>query len=457
MQAIRADILLAGIEPEKELSGEMISAVTTDSRCIQPGCVFVAFPGARFDGHDFAAQAIAQGAAYVVVNHDVPGVPAERLIYSPNSYRAMLQIGRNYRAQFAPQLVGITGSVGKTTTKEFTAAVLAAFGPTIKTAGNQNNELGLPNTLLQLTADTAYGAVEMGMSHLGEISRLSRCAQPAAGIITCIGVSHLETLGSRENILRAKLEICDGLPQGAPLALNGDDPYLRGAVLPAHVRPVWYAIDDSRAEVTACRIQQAADHTCFTIQDTAYGSFPVTIPAIGRHTVYDALAAYTAVTRLGLSAERAAAALSDFAQTGMRQHVVQASGVTVIEDCYNANPDSMRAALQMFRTYPCQRRFALLGDMLELGSISDAAHAELGTLAAHSGLAGLVTYGDCAAGIAQAARAAGLMTRHVNSHGEAAAALVEWVRPGDAVLVKASRGMALEKALDIFYQTFPKV
>lgn len=456
MQPISAKILLAGLAPESWLSDTKINLVTTDSRKIQPGCVFVAFPGAKFDGHDFACQAVEQGAAYVVVNHPVDGLAPEKTILCPDSYRAMMTIGANYRSQFAPKLVGITGSVGKTTTKEFCYAVLSAFGNAIKTEGNQNNELGMPNTLLRLEASTQFAAVEMGMSNRGEISRLSRAARPDAGIITCIGVSHMENLGSRENILAAKLEICDGLAEGAPLVLNGDDPYLRGAQLPAHVKQVWFSLNAGTAEVTASEIHQEGNDTFFTLNDAENGTFAVQIPTIGKHNIANALAAYCVATRLGLDAATAAAALANFRQTGMRQHMVECDGVTVIEDCYNANPDSMKAALEMFATYDCKRRFALLGDMLELGTISESAHTTLGKQAAENKVDFLITYGDACKATADAAQKSGLQAAHTASYREIADLLLENVKPGDAILVKGSRGMALEKALTLFYAEWPQ-
>ena len=455
MQATPAKLLLAGLAPEEQLSEKSILSVTTDSRSVEEGCVFVAFPGARADGHSFAAKAAKQGAAYVVVNHPVAEVPPEKMIICPDSYQAMMTIGENYRAQLSPLLIGVTGSVGKTTTKEFCYAALSAFGNTVKTEGNQNNELGLPNTLLRMDASTEFGVVEMGMSHAGEISRLVRCAQPAAGIITCIGVSHLETLGTRENILKAKMEICDGLPEGAPLVLNYDDPYLRGAKYPAHIRPVWFSLEDEQADVYANDIQENAENTLFLLEDAEHGTFAVTLPTIGRHNIRNALAAYCAVTRLGLDAAKTAAALSRFEQTGMRQRIHTAAGVTVIEDCYNANPDSMRAALAMFADYPCRRRFALLGDMLELGAISEQAHTELGALCAQSKLYCLIAYGPAAERTAITAAAKGQKTLYAHNYREAADALLSRVLPGDAILVKASRSIALENVLKLFYAEYP--
>ena len=452
MEKIAAELLLKGLAPEGFADSQPIGLVTTDSREVCPGCIFVAFPGERFDGHDFAAKALEEGAAYVVLNHPVEGVPAEQAVISPDSYHAMMVMGANYRSQFHPKVVGVTGSVGKTTTKQMTYAAIAGFGNTIKTEGNQNNELGLPRTMFRIGKETQYAVVEMGMSHAGEIERLSKCARPDVGIITCIGVSHIGNLGSQENICKAKLEICAGLPEGAPLVLNGDDPFLRKAVLPDHVRPVWFSLGDENADVCALSIQQDEKGMSFVLEDHEEGTFLVKIPAMGRHNVANALAAYCAATRLGLNARRVIAGLADFEQTGMRQKVVHIRGVDVIEDCYNATPDSMKAALAMFREYPCKRRFALLGDMLELGDISRAAHEEVGRQAVENKVDYLVTYGEQAKRIAVVAAAKGLPTLHADTYAQAAETLLNKMQPGDALLVKASRGMALEKVLEIFYK-----
>ena len=204
MKPMNANELLAGLTLARPVP---ITAVVTDSRKVVPGCVFVCFPGERVDGHDFAAAAYRAGAEYIIANHPVDGVPEDHLVIWPSSHRAMIRMASNYRMLFSPLMIGVTGSVGKTTTKEFCYAVLSAFGNTLKTEGNQNNEIGLPNTLFRLEDTTEYAVVEMGMSNLGEIARLARTARPSAGIITNIGVCHLENLGSRENILKAKLEI----------------------------------------------------------------------------------------------------------------------------------------------------------------------------------------------------------------------------------------------------------
>lgn len=231
MQPVLSSVLLRGLGA---LAGDPeIASVVTDSREAGPGSLFVCIRGERVDGHDYALRALEAGAAGVVVQRPVPGVPPEKCVQVPDALDAMIRLGANYRALYSPLLAGVTGSVGKTTTKEFCYAVFSAFGKTLRTQGNQNNEIGMPNTLFRLDKSVEYAVVEMGMQGLGEIRKLTLAAKPAGAVITCIGRSHLEQLGTRENILRAKLEICEGLPQGAPLVVNGDDDYLPGAGRPA--------------------------------------------------------------------------------------------------------------------------------------------------------------------------------------------------------------------------------
>ena len=444
MKPMNANELLAGLALARPVP---ITAVVTDSRKVQPGCIFVCFPGERVDGHDYAAKAYQAGAEYVIANHPVEGVPEDHLVICESSYLAMIRMASNYRTLFSPLMIGVTGSVGKTTTKEFCYAVLSAFGNTLKTEGNQNNEIGLPNTLFRLEDTTQYAVVEMGMSHLGEIARLVRAARPSAGIITMIGVSHLENLGTRENILKAKMEICQGLPDGAPLVLNADDDLLPTAQIPGRLRPVWFGIRSSSADVRAINIHTVGEGTGFTLVDNVDGEtyeFSVTIPTAGVHTVYDALAAYTAATRLGLERARAARALASYQTTGMRQNIVQHGGVTFIEDCYNASPDSMKAALSVLKALPNARKIALLGDMLELGDASESGHRATGEWAADAGVSLLIAYGPNSAAMAEAAKNRGIATVHCQTAAEVLQYLQQSVRPGDAVLVKASHAMKLD-------------
>lgn len=453
MKPMNANELLAGLTLARPVP---ITAVVTDSRRVQKGCVFVCFPGERVDGHSFAAAAYQAGAEYIIANHPVDGVPEDHLVLCESSHRAMLRMASNYRTLYSPLMIGVTGSVGKTTTKEFCSAVLSAFGNTLKTEGNQNNEIGLPNTLFRLEPTTEFAVVEMGMSHLGEIARLSRTARPSAGIITKIGVSHLENLGTRENILKAKLEICQGLPDGAPLVMNADDDLLPTAHIPGRLRPVWFGIHARKADVRAVGIRPAGEGTAFTLQDTVGGEtleYSVFIPTVGEHTVCDALAAYTAATRLGLDRARAARALADYRTAGMRQNMVQHGGVTFIEDCYNASPDSMQAALHILHDRlpgPGGRRIAVLGDMLELGAASGQSHRQAGEWAAQAADL-LVAVGPLSAAMADAAAQKGVTAVHCQTREEVVEYLLRTIRPGDVLLAKASHAMKLDEVLGTLY------
>lgn len=433
----------------------MVQAVVTDSRAAGPGTVFVAIKGERVDGHDYAATALAQGALCIVAEHPIEGVPAEKTALVENSLNAMIKIGGNYRAQYHPMVLGVTGSVGKTTTKEFCAAVFSAFGETLKTEGNQNNELGVPNTLFRLDETTEYAVVEMGMDHMGDLHKLSLAAKPDAAIITCIGVSHIEHLGSRENILKAKMEICDGMAPGGVLVVNGDDDLLSKAMVSRDLRKVTFGIDDRFAQVTAQNIESSTKGEKFLLCDKQNGEFSVFIPAVGRHNIYNALAAYTLATRQGLDPARAAAALENYQTTGLRQHLVEKNGMLVIEDCYNANPDSMRAGLEALAALAAKRggkRVAVLGDMLELGDISEAAHLEAGSIAAENGVTLLVTYGPWGERIAEGAKAAGVPNvYHCTDKQDAAQLLAQQCTAGDTLLFKASRGMKFEEIFEAFY------
>ncbi len=460
MEKMTAAQLLRGIgdaDVRPALQNTIITSVETDSRRVAPGSLFVAIRGERSDGHDHAAQALAAGAVLVLgtrAAQDVPGVPAAQYVQAPDVLDAMIALGGNYRDAFSPCLVGVTGSVGKTTTKEFVAAVLSAFGPTLKTEGNQNNEIGMPNTLLRMDENTRYAVVEMGMQGLGEISKLTRAAKPAAALITCIGVSHLEQLGSRENILKAKMEICEGIAEGGLLVINGDDSLLANAPVPAGIRRIAYGVDDRFCPVQARDIRQQDGGQRFTIQDRQYGDREAWIPVPGQHNIYNALAAYTLATRLGLDADTAAAALADYKTVGHRQHLVDAGGIRVMEDCYNANPESMNAALATLRGMAVEgNKIAVLADMLELGALSEAAHRQLGVTAADCGVQCLLTYGEAARLTAAAAAEAGVpFVQHFETLEEITAWLRTNARPGDYVLLKGSHSMALETILPGFYK-----
>lgn len=431
-----------------------LADVCTDTRKIQPGSLFVCLRGERFDGHAFASQAAQLGAAALLVDHPVDADVPQLVV--TDTGKALLQLAGWYRRRFQLPVVGLTGSVGKTTTKEFIALVLGAKYNTLKTQGNLNNEIGVPQMLFRLEDSHTAAVIEMGMNHFGEISRLTRAVAPTVGLITNIGVSHIENLGSRAGILQAKLEILEGMAPDAPLIVNMDNDMLRTVKLGD--RPLLtFAIDDQSADFTATDIAEQGSTTTFTVHHSTFTQ-PVTIPTVGIHNVYNALAAMAVGYVTGVDpAAAAASALANYVPAGMRQNLVQVGGVQVIEDCYNASPDSMRAALQTLGKLPVHRRYAVLGAMLELGDYAKEAHTQVGKMAAENGIDGVLAYGADAAYIVEAAKQAGLENARLFDTKEALAqSLAQQVQPGDGVLFKGSRGMHLEDVMHTVYERWEK-
>ena len=428
-----------------------VTAICTDSREAGEGSLFVAIPGERVDGHDYVNRALAQGAGVALVEH-TGDFPPERTLLVENTVAAMGVLSAWYRRRFSLQVVGVTGSVGKTTTKDMIAAVLEAGFTTIKTQGNQNNQIGAPRTLFSIDSATQAAVVEMGMSGLGEIAALADAAQPQIGVITNVGINHLEYLGTRENILRAKLELADALPDGAPLFLCSDNDLLQGVEIP-RLHVVYYGLDGGRAQLRGEITQDTGHATHFTIHWQGK-SWQASVPGTGRHLVQNALAAFGVGVTLGLEPQTAIRALQNYQPSGMRQHMVEKNGITIVEDCYNASPDSMAAALRTLRDYPCTgRRMAVLSDMLELGSMEEEGHRATGRLAAQAGLHSLWLWGRCAPLYQQGAVEAGMQNVHIyRQKAELAADLAKELRPGDMVWFKASRGQKLEEAMERLYQ-----
>lgn len=430
-----------------------LADVCTDTRKIQPGSLFVCLRGERFDGHSFASQAAQLGAAALLVDHPVDADVPQLVV--TDTGKALLQLAGWYRRRFQLPVVGLTGSVGKTTTKEFIALVLGAKYNTLKTQGNLNNEIGVPQMLFRLEDSHTAAVIEMGMNHFGEISRLTRAVAPTVGLITNIGVSHIENLGSRAGILQAKLEILEGMAPDAPLIVNMDNDMLRTVKLGD--RPLLtFAIDDQSADFTATDIAEQGSTTTFTVHHSTFTQ-PVTIPTVGIHNVYNAMAAMAVGYVTGVDPAAAASALANYVPAGMRQNLVQVGGVQVIEDCYNASPDSMRAALQTLGKLPVHRRYAVLGAMLELGDYAKEAHTQVGKMAAENGIDGVLAYGADAAYIVEAAKQAGLENARLFDTKEALAqSLAQQVQPGDGVLFKGSRGMHLEDVMHTVYERWEK-
>ncbi len=431
------------VQPEHE---EIVfTGAGFDSRQVAPGQLFVALQGQR-DGHDYASGAVARGAAAVLAQRPLPGLP---VLLVDDTRLALGDIARGWRQQVDPTVVAITGSVGKTTTKEMTAAVVSQAYVTTKTQKNFNNDIGLPVTMLSMDKGCQAAVVEMGMNHFGELSYLTSIAQPDIAVITNIGTMHIEHLGSRQGILKAKLEILEGLRPGGTVIFNGDEPLLRQA--PVEQTPLFFGVD-SPCDLMAKDIVSQEGQISFRAVGMGC-DFGVTIPAEGRHHVYDALAAIAVGLTLQVPPQAIAHALSRFENTGDRQHIYEQKGYTIIADCYNAGPESMEAALSVLASRKTLgRRIAVLGDMLELGLIAQAAHYRLGQQTAEA--ADMVfAYGPNSKRVVAGAVDAGMpaeWARCYDSHALLAADLRRNATPGDILLFKGSHGMHMERVLEHF-------
>lgn len=425
-----------------------VTSVVIDTRKIEKGCLFICIKGERFDAHQFIDEAFEKGAAAVMVSESVN--ISKPFVKVDDTAKQMLALAGYYRNKFDIPVIALTGSVGKTTTKEFTHLVVNSKYNSIKTEGNLNNEIGLPQMLFKIDSQTEAAVIEMGMNHFGEIHRLAQVTQPTLGIITNIGVSHIENLGSREGILKAKLELLDGLKKGAPLLLNADNDLLAD-VKSKEYKIYFYAINN-KADFTAADIKEKLNSTSFTVK--YFGKEEsITIPTVGLHNVYNALVAFATGILLGIDSKAAAAALAEYAPSGMRQKVVSVGGITSIEDCYNASPDSMRAGLSTLAGIKANKKIAVLSDMLELGAYSADAHYAVGRMAAENKIDYVLCVGNDAVHIVNGAKENGLKNAYLfEDKGKLADKLFEISNKGDAVLFKASRGMKLEDVISEIYK-----
>lgn len=423
-------------------------SICTDTRKITPGCLFIAIKGDNFDGHNFAAKAVEGGAKAVICEKDC-GLGDSQILVK-NTRLALLDLAGHYRSKFDIPVIGITGSVGKTTTKEMTHAVMSSKYNTLKNEGNLNNEIGVPLTLFRLDETHEAAVIEMGMSGFDEISRMTKAVRPDVAIISNIGVSHIEKLGSREGILKAKLEILHGMKADAPVILNGDDDMLVTADAGTHP-VIYYGVENVNSFFKAFDITSKESETEMSV-GSATGSGRVSLPFPGRHNVYNALAAVAAGMQFGINVQDGLDALKGYVPAGMRQRINKKSGITFIEDCYNASPDSQAAALAVLAGMNAQRTVAVIGDMLELGDVSRDAHYGVGKKAAENKIDALFTYGERSLETAKGARDGGVAdVRCFNDKEELSKVLSAFLKEGDAVLFKASRGMKLE---DVIYSVY---
>ncbi len=419
-----------------------------DTRTLERGDFFVPLKGGQRDGHEYIPEAFARGAAGTFVARErekefrPPARGAVVLVADP--LKALQHTAAYYRQLFSLPVVAVTGSAGKTTTKDFIAAVLGEKYRLLKTEGNLNNEIGLPLMLLRLSAGHRAAVLEMGMSGFGEIAFLTRMARPTLGVITNIGEAHLEMVGSLEGVARAKGELLEGMDPGGTAVLNGEDPRLRelGERFPG--KTIYYGFREEypvRGENLATREGRAEFDLCLP-----GAVFKVRLPQWGRHTVLNALAAAAVGWQLGLAPRDIKGGLEGAAVTSGRLQVEERAGMTVINDTYNANPTSARASLEALSDMAGERpKGAILGDMFELGAGAPEHHEAVGRFAAGQGLAYLITLGDLSRQTAAGARQAGMeRVRACLKEEEALKALKEFASPGDCLLIKGSRGMQME-------------
>ena len=428
-----------------------VTGVVIDSRAVTPGALFAAIPGERVDGHDYIGKAFDLGASCCLAQR-VPAGETRPVICVPDTAAALETLARAYRARFAIPVLGVTGSVGKTTTKEMIASVLSRDFKLYKSEGNHNNEIGLPMTVMNMPEDTELLVAELGTNHPGEIAYLSAIAQPDYAVITNIGIAHIEYLGSREGILREKLDILRSSLKNTVGIFNGDEPLLWNVRDKGTHKKYYFGIDNPSCDVVASGIQELDDGMRFHVSGFHH-EFELFVPALGRHMVYNALAAATVGLAMGVKPETIQNELSIFRNTGMRQKIYEKNGMTIIEDCYNAGPESTEAALGVLASVKTSgKRIAVLGDMLELGNRSSAEHYRIGRIAAQKADL-LLTYGAHSVRTVTGAITGGMSPKnaeHFDTHEDLVRMLKMRAGEADVILFKGSRGMKMERVLQMF-------
>lgn len=433
---------------EEEKNVEICGAVT-DSRQVTDGYLFIPVRGAKVDGHSFIPAVFAQGAA-AVLSEEVLADPAGPYILVSSTLQALKDIAEYYRSQLTIPIVGIAGSVGKTSTKEMIASVLEQKYHVLKTEGNFNNEVGLPLTILKIRKEHEAAVVEMGISDFGEMHRLAKIARPDICVMTNIGLCHLENLKSRDGILKAKSEMFDFLKSDGVIVLNGNDDKLSTIQEVNGVTPIRYFVEDGSApkyndayEVTASEIENRGLEGMAAVFHFPEGDRSVMIPIPGAHNVYNALAGACVGRSLGLTTEEILQGIATARTIDGRTNLIHANGMTIIDDCYNANPVSMRASLDVLEK--CEgRRIAVLGDMGELGENEKELHAQVGAYAARKGIDVLFCAGELSKEMARAAES-GCEVHYYPTREELLAELLDFIKKGDTILVKASHFMEYPK------------
>ncbi len=420
-------------DAERELRGLVI-----DSRLVREGFAFAAIAGEHVDGHDYVEKAFELGASCCIVEHDIPDVSG-CLIVVDDTAKAMARLAEAYRKTLDIPVIGITGSVGKTTAKEMVSAVLSQRFKVLKTDKNFNNELGVPLTIFRIEPEHEAAVIEMGISDFGEMSRLAQMVRPTDAVYTLIGNAHLDRLHDRSGVFRAKTEMLEYMPENGTVFLNADDDLL--SACSCRQSRVFYGLGD-KADIRAENIKTdgAALQSCDIISGKR--RIHVSIPAYGRHMVYAALEGAAVGMKFGLSDDEIIRGIAAYETVGRRANVIDTGYITIIDDCYNANPDSVKCAIDSMSD-STGRRVCVLGDMLEMGTARAERHADIGRYAAAHGVELLLCVGEMSENTARAAE--GIASLHFEDNASLTAALPELIKKGDTVLVKASHSMKLEE------------
>jgi len=428
-------------------SDEILTGLSTDTRKMKKGELFLAIKGDRFDGHSFILDAVSKGAGGVLVqeggitnaNFKLPDIS---FISVSDSIKSFGDIGNFHRSRFSIPIIGITGSNGKTTAKEMTFAILSKKFSVLKNFGTENNNIGVPLTLLRLNSEHNIAVLEMGTNHLGEIRRLSEIARPTTAIITNVGPSHLEYLEDMETVLKAKVEILEYMGPGGKLILNADDEYLR--TIKTNLKTVWFGFD-KESDFYADKISLEPDGINFRLN----GKWDISLGVLGRHNVSNALSAIACAWDFGISIEEIRDTLKEFRVPNMRMEVKRFGDIKIINDTYNANPQSMKQAIEALRDMATEgRKILIAGDMLELGTFSGRFHHLVGKQAAESGFDLIVAVGKLAEYVAKGAQEAGMSERKIKLCAlmkDARAKVATLIKKGDTILIKGSRAMKMEE------------
>ncbi len=439
-----------------EFDQELVAmGYSVDSRTLNPGDLFVALAGKRFDGHDYVAAALEKGAVAAIVQAGrTVKADSRRLLQVDDTLRALQSLGAAARRLWGKPLLAVTGSAGKTTTKEILAHMLATRFRVMKSTGNLNNHIGLPLQLLKLEPEHEVGVVEMGMNHAGEIRALSAIAHHDMAVVTCVAPVHLEFFETVADIARAKYEIVETLHPGGAAVLNADDEY------------VSQFGRDFRGQVVTFGIRRAADVAAQNVKlrgvagstfDLVTGSVrePARLSLAGEHNVYNALAAAAAAIERGVKPSEAVEVLATLRPSEKRGQVLELGGATIINDCYNSNPRALNAMVDTLASMKADRRILVAGEMLELGATAEALHRESGRHAAEKKIDLVIGVRGLAQSLAEAACGAGAQAQFVETPEQAGEWLAREIRPGDAVLLKASRSVKLERALEVLKEKVP--